>query len=359
MYWLPAILIFPYSILLLKIYRSLLKLKPFYVSSNPSSFISVVVACHNEENNLPSLISQLSLQNYPANLFEVIIVNDRSTDRTAEIANNFCEKSNIKILTNTGIGKKQALRTGILAAKADLIITTDADCRMGKEWIKTIGAFYEMNIPDMIICPVRLELSSGIFGKFQELEFLSLQGVTAGSSFSGEATMCNGANLAFKKEVYLKHSDYLHDEINSGDDIFLLQSLKRGDRSKIFWLESSDALVTTASSPSLLSFLNQRSRWISKVQAYNDKDAIILGIIIIGAIILEISYFIACLFNPGLILILSSVLLLKSVPDFFILFNTSVRYNRKDLMWWFLPSQLIYPFYVLSVVFYSLISRNK
>ncbi len=81
------------------------------------------------------------------------------------IASEFTVSGNVLILNN-GNGKKQALRTGISAAKAELIITTDADCTMGKSWIRTIAAFYEINRPDMIICPVQIKAVRRIFRKF-------------------------------------------------------------------------------------------------------------------------------------------------------------------------------------------------
>ena len=359
MHWLPAILILPYLFLLLKLYRSLLKIKPFNASTQPVTFVSVVVACRNEQKNLLSLLNSIALQNYPDNLFEVIIVDDNSTDKTFEIAEGFNGITNLLTLYNKGKGKKQALRTGITAAKGNLVLATDADCSMGENWIRIIAAFYELNRPDMIICPVQIESIPGFLRKFQELEFLSLQGITAASAISGEATMCNGANLAFTREAYLDHSDNLHDEINSGDDIFLLHSLKKGNRAKILWMESPDTMVTTNSTSTYRSFLKQRSRWISKGKAYKDRYTIVLGIVTFVAVALQISYFIAWLIYPDLIWVFLSIIILKSIPDCLILLNTSRRYGKRNLMKWFLPSQLIYPFYVLSVVFYSLIFRNK
>jgi hypothetical protein len=211
----------------------------------------------------------------------------------------------------------------------------------------------------MIICPVQIESIPGFLRKFQELEFLSLQGITAASAISGEATMCNGANLAFTREAYLDHSDNLHDEVNSGDDIFLLHSLKKENRAKILWMESPDTMVTTNSTSTYRSFLKQRSRWISKGKTYKDRYTIVLGIATFVAVALQISYFIAWLIYPDLIWVFLSILILKSIPDCLILLNTSRRYGKRNLMKWFLPSQIIYPFYVLSVVFYCLIFRNK
>jgi biofilm PGA synthesis N-glycosyltransferase PgaC len=359
MYWLTAILILPYIYILLKIYIGLLKIIPFSGTTNPKTFVSVVVACKNEEKSLPSLLNSISLQDYHSDLFEVLIVNDNSTDKTSDIVTGFRWSGNIRSMDNKAEGKKHALRTGILAARGNLIITTDADCTAGKSWLRTIAGYYEMNDPDLIICPVRIKADRGFFRKFSELEFMSLQGITAGTALSDNGTMCNGANLAFTREAYLTHSDNLHDEINSGDDIFLLHSLKREPDSKILWLESADAMITTESPITLSSFLKQRSRWLAKGRVYKDRYTIILGISTFIAVLLQIGFIIACLITHALIWVLLSLIVLKSIPDLLILMNTTKRYDKRKLMWWFLPCQLIYPFYVLTVFFYSLIFRNK
>ena len=359
MHWLPAILILPYFFLLLKIYRSLLKIKTFNVSTDPVTFVSVVVACRNEQENIPLLLDSIAGQDYPKGLFEVIIVDDNSTDRTSEVASVFTGKGNIIIINNQGKGKKQAIRTGINSSSGNLIITTDADCRMGKRWIRTIAAFYEKHKPDMIICPVQIESGPGFFAKFQELEFLSLQGITAGSVLAGDGTMCNGANLSFTREAYLNLTDNMHFEIASGDDVFLLHSLKKQIQSKILCLESPDIMVTAASSSTVASYLKQRRRWISKGKAYNDKFTILLGIVTFVTIILQVSVLVAGFIDPAFIWVFLTIFLLKSIPDFMILLNTSGRYGRKELMNWFLPAQIVYPFYVLCVALYSIISCKK
>ncbi len=358
MQWLTVILILPYIYFLLKIYRSLLAIKPFGTVPVPSIFVSVVVASHNEEENLPLLLRSLGAQNYPDELFQVIIVNDNSTDKTFETATDFCDIKNLVVINNKGTGKKQAIKTGIEASTGKLIITTDADCQMGERWISTIAAFYAEQKPDMIICPVQFETRPGFFGRFQELEFLSLQGITAGSVQCKKASMCNGANLSFTREAYLNNSENLHNEIYSGDDVFLLHSLKK-NHSPILWLESPDTIVTTKSSTTIGSFLKQRRRWISKGKAYTDSFTILLGIVTFLAIIVQASLLVNGIFYPQSLWIFLTVFLLKSVPDFLILSNTAKRYGKRELLNWFIPSQIVYPFYVLSVVCYSLISNFK
>jgi len=359
MHWLPAILILPYFFLLLKIYRSLQKIEPFSVKNIPSVFVSVVVACRNEEKDLPLLLKNISEQKYPPEKFEVIIVDDNSSDSTNQIASDFKGIQNITVISNQGEGKKQALKSGISLAKGTLILTTDTDCRMGLNWIGSIAGFYETTNADMIIAPVKIEESSGFFGNFQELEFLSLQGITAGTANLGRGTMCNGANLAFKKDAYFKNSENLRFDIPTGDDVFFLHSLKEQHGSKILWLESPDAIVTTSDSASVKEFLNQRQRWLSKGSAYTDINTILLAIVTFVTILLQISIFIAALINEVFIPVFMVCFFMKSVPDYLILQNTVKRYNRKTLINWFIPVQLLYPFYVIVVAGYTVLFPQR
>ncbi len=359
MQWLIVILIFPYLVLLFNIYRGLRKLKHFSFSTDPATFVTIIVSCHNEQENISRLIRSILAQDYPEKLYEVIIVDDHSTDHTHEIASGFSEYGNIHTLYNKGTGKKMAIRTGAEASAGNLIITTDADCTMGNQWLRTIAAFYEKNNPDMIICPVQLIPEKGFFGLFQELEFLSLQGITAGSALNMEGIMCNGANLAFKRATYDNNKDNLHPEINSGDDVFLLHSLKKTTGSKILWLESADAVVKTDAVLTHFAYLKQRKKWISKSLKYTDINTIVLGIItfvtILFQAILTFAGFINIIYMPVFLLFL----LLKSIPDFLILHNTAGRYGRSELLKWFLPAQVFYPFYVITVVLYAILSGNK
>lgn len=184
---------------------------------------------------------------------------------------------------------------------------------------------------------------------------MSLQGITAGTAIAGNGIMCNGANLSFTRDTYLDHMDSLQPGLPTGDDVFLLHSIKKDSGSKIMWLQSSDAIVSTSPSSNLISFMSQRKRWISKWNAYDDRFTILAGILTFAAAFLQLSAFVALLFNISFIRTFLAVIILKSIPDFLILQNTAIRYGKCHLMRWFLPAQLIYPFYVMGVVLYSLI----
>lgn len=351
MEWLLLIIIIPYLCYILSIRIYLSRIKPYTKKKTDPFFISVIIACRNEEERLPSLLESLSKQDYPSGSFEVIIVDDNSTDNTFFTSSRYDKIKNLRILKNTGSGKKAAIRTGVAAASGELIITTDADCTMTGGWIGSIASFYVDKIPDMIICPVKLKGGKGFFQHFQELEFLSLQGITAGTVASGNPVMCNGANMVFTRETFNQNSDSLHDEIPSGDDVFLLHAVKsHGDR-KIMWLESVDSIVTTGTVPSLKAFLRQRTRWISKAGAYTDMHTRVLGTVTFFAVLLQGILLPASIFEVRLVPVFVAVFMLKSIPDFLVLENTTKRYGSTRLLGWFLPSQLVYPYYILVVVF--------
>ncbi len=355
MYWLLILPVLSYFFILLDIFRSLLKAESLSVSEDPAESVSVVVACRNEEENVQALMTCLDSQDYPAEKYEIIIVDDNSCDSTFELASGFNSATKISVLKNKGNGKKHAVRTGVEASSGSLIITTDADCRMGRRWIWIISAFFAEHKPDIIICPVRIKPGQGLLTKFQEMEFIGLQGVTAGTAVAGKATMCNGANLAFSREAYLDNAEYLHDEISSGDDMFLLHSIKKKKGSKILWFGSEDAMVTTKSSPSFISFLGQRRRWISKYKAYDDLHTIILAIVTFVTIFAQITAMVMAFINLLFLLIFLTILLIKSFPDFLLLRHSAAIIGRKKLLWWFIPCQVLYPFYVISVVLYALV----
>jgi biofilm PGA synthesis N-glycosyltransferase PgaC len=359
MQWVLLIILIPYIYLLLKIYNNLYRIKPREPGITPDQFVSVIVACHNEEKDLPYLLHDISMQNYNQELFEVIIVDDHSTDTTYEIANGYTAIRNIKVIKNNNNGKKQAIRTGVAASLGNLIITTDADCRIGENWISTITSFFDQQKPDLIICPVVLESSCGFFHRFQELEYLSLQGVTAGTAERGNPVMCNGANMAFSKESYNKNSGNLHDEIASGDDVFLLHSIKKEPGNKILWLESQNAIVTTRSTNEITSYFKQRVRWISKAGAYKDPFTRVLAIVTFITILLMLFLLFAGLINPVFLPVLLAAFFLKSIPDFLVLRNTARRYNKRSLLGIFLPAQIIYPFYVIAVFFCFLVAKKQ
>ena len=108
---------------------------------NYNDTVSVVVACRNEEKNIKNLIKDIMNQNIDKYRFQMIIVDDHSEDKTLEILYEESEKWNnlhVVCMNDDEIGKKNAIRKGVGFANGDVILCTDADCRVGGEWIQTM-----------------------------------------------------------------------------------------------------------------------------------------------------------------------------------------------------------------------------
>lgn len=333
---------------------------PYYRNSSELTKdcrIAVVIAFRNEEASIGALLNILSRQSYPE--FDLIMVDDHSTDKSCDVINSFREKfQSIKLIHADESGKKAALKEGILAANAELILTIDADCIPGDQWVETMLHFYTDHEPDMIIGAVRYTDSQHMFGRLQQMEFATLVGSAAGAAGAGMPIMCNGANLAFKREEWLNSLCDLHPEIASGDDMFLLQSFKK-KKAKIRFLKSEKALVQTQAATTFGSFLKQRTRWSGKSNAYSDREIIFTGLTVAAISITEFGLIILSIFNISFLLGFIVLFLLKLVAD--IIFFKQIHSFLKLPFSWLLFSflSLLYPFYVTVVLILSVFNPKK
>ena len=246
---------------------------------------SVIVPARNEEANIGNLLNSLQSQTYPNELFEVIVVDDHSTDNTAEIVKSLADtQNNITLIRlqdqQLNSYKKRAIEKGIAASKNEWIVCTDGDCVVPENWLTTYASFIRKKEPVFIAAPVRLVPGISTTGKknnhllyiFQALDFMVLQGITAASVFKKVHSMCNGANLAYKKDVFYEVNGFKGvDDIASGDDMLLMHKIWKKYPKKVNYLKSKETIVETAAAPTWKDFFNQRIRWASKAKHYDDK----------------------------------------------------------------------------------------
>lgn len=323
------------------------------------SVISVIIPMRNEEINIKRLLLDLLKQNYPSKLIEVIVIDDHSTDNSlSEVRTLFSENILLFSLPESLTGKKAALTLGIENAHGDIILTTDADCRVPEFWLSTIACYFDDYSPSLLLSPV-CGISNSFFGDMQALEIYSLQGSTAGAAAIQHAIMSNGANLAFPKNIYHEFR-YLYEEskIQSGDDIFLLHELKRNYPNGIHYLKSKQAAVFTKLSSNPGSFFRQRKRWTSKAKFYTDTDTIVTAVIVFGMNVALFSTIIYGIFLgkffPFLVLFIT-----KSIIDFIFLLRVTSFFGQKRLMWWFPIVQSFYFLYVCLTVFSAFFTSNS
>jgi len=259
--------------------------KPKFNGAVSSTKVTVMIAARNEEERIRYTIDDLLAQDYPKHLTEIIMVDDHSIDKTAQIIRSY-EDRGIKLLQLNedkplNSYKKKAIARAIDLSTGTLMVATDADCRMGPRWLSTILDYYETNNPVMISSPVAYFEERGLFEYLQTLEFSYLIGIGASFIGNGRASTCNGANFAYRKDVFYEVGGFKGiDDLASGDDELLLQKVAVLYPGRIGFLKSSEAIVYTHAKHTLKEFLQQRRRWASKSTKYKDKKVVALAVCI-------------------------------------------------------------------------------
>ncbi len=321
--------------------------------------ISIIIAVRNEEKNIKQLLNSLSIQTYPKDFFEIIIINDHSSDKTLEILENV-RLENLKIieLNDSEIGKKTAIDKGISVASGEIIITTDGDCTFGENWLTTIVSFYEKEKPDMMIAPVTFEKKFGFLNQFQFYDFMALQASTAGACSINIPIMNNGANLIYKKQAYLDLQNATKKELASGDDMFLLINLKK-NKKQIRYLNSFDALVTTKSEHSIPKFIHQRIRWAGKNKNHADVHILTIGLIVFLFNLSLLSTAILAYWLPNVLFPLALLFITKTIIEYILISLAAATFRKKLNIYVFFFFQVFHIIYTSIIPFLSVFSTYK
>ena len=335
----------------------------------PTTKISVLIPARNEEQNIADCLQSIISQSYPAALHEVIVVDDHSTDNTAAVVSSF-NLHNVKLIalkdfvTTKDINsyKKKAIEVAIQHSSGDLIITTDADCIVPPNWLQTIAAFYAEKSPAFIVMPVAVNCSSRFIEIFQALDFMTLQGITGASVNKKFHSMCNGANLAYTKKAFIDAGGFKGiDSIASGDDMLLMHKIFKQTPDAILFLKSKEVIVQTKPMHTLKDFFNQRIRWASKADKYDDKSifAVLLVVYLFNLLLIVlpvIALFKNMVFSIHVytITFITSILewwlfllVIKTITEFFFLFSVAKFFNRQKLLFWFPVMQPLHIVYTV------------
>ncbi|MDK2910874.1 MAG: poly-beta,6-N-acetyl-D-glucosamine synthase [Bacteroidales bacterium] len=308
--------------------------------------VSILIAARNEAHHLPGLLHDLMKVDYPKECLEIIIADDHSSDETAKVASSF---AGIKVIQPDGIqfsfeGKKEALKSVVKISTGEIILFTDADCRVKRGWVKAMVAPFAQPHIHMVAGPVTLDGNP-----LMELEFLSLAGCTGGSIGAGLPIMSNGASLAFRRDTWL-HLSYsaFGNQLSSGDDVFMMMAvIKHKGNSSVAWCHAKEAIVNTPAPNTLGDFFMQRLRWAGKSGHYNYWPSKIVALMVFFT---NLFFFLSILaLMTGIAKPFFMIFLLKSIPDFLLLWEVSGFFSKRRLLWNFLPLQFLYPFYVTTV----------
>ncbi len=367
MIYVAFIICFLYGILILYFSKGIDRLKEIVSDQNKSvTSFSILVPFRNEELSLPGLLESIAALDYPKAQFELILINDASSDSSESIVNSFRKNHptlQLSLIDNkkpSTSPKKDAIQEGITKASNDWIITTDADCVVPKTWLRAFHTIIMAQAPKMIVAPVTYLPKNGFLHKFQLLDFLSLQGITMGSfgmkdKKIGHPFLCNGANLCYTKESFKEVNGFSgNHHIPSGDDVFLLEKMLHKFPNEIQFIKSKDAIVQTSSKDSFLELIQQRVRWAAKTTAYNSFFTKSVGVLVFMTSLSIVSTFILASTGQLPWLHVGFLFVLKFNIDFLLLYKTSQFFEQQEVMKSYFMSSLLHPFYTVLVAIFSL-----
>lgn len=321
--------------------------------------VSVIIAVRNEEANIKNLLTSLLHQTYPKNLFEVVIVDDNSDDKTLQLIEKFkyeITDLNIRVVKSKGQGKKEALKEGFESITNEIIITSDGDCVVGRDWIMNYISFFEENDTQLIFGPVFYYNTKMLVQKIFGIEFATLVASGAGGSGIGLPLMSNGANMAFRKSAFDKIKNKLSGaRFASGDDVFLMHSIAANFGNKsVKFIKNKQSIVETHAPESLMAFFNQRIRWGSKAKAYKSIWPLAVSVVVFVFNFLLGITAILSVFKLWFLAVFVLFVILKFLIDFPLTRNFLRFYNRPINAIMLFPLEFFYPFYIILTAVLSI-----
>jgi len=316
---------------------------------------TVIVAARNEESNIKRCLNSLGMLEYPEGKLEILIVDDRSTDKTGEIIDEFIsERENFrKIIPDEPkgkmVGKVNALATAIRGANGQIILTTDADCAVKPLWVKTIASFYQNDVG--MVDSYTTQLANNSFDGMQAIDFIYLLLVGGGTINLGIPISCIGNNMSFRKKAYDEIGGYEALPFSVTEDFTLLRAIYKLKKYKILFPLEKDVLVTSIPCPDFKSLYRQKKRWAVGG----------LGVPVRGFFIMFWGYVanLAILLTP---LFYSHVWLylvfFKIAIDLFVLYPIHQKMGITKNLKYFFAYQIYYILYVLALPFIVLASRK-
>ena len=252
-----------------------------FVTSTNMPIVSVVVAARNEEENISALLDDFCKQTYPKEKLQIILADDRSTDKTWSIIQEYCNKydnvSSVKIFesSKTMTPKKHALTQAIEKSNSKIIISTDADCRVPPTWVKSIVETFDKET-GVVVGYSKIDTESEkSFDHYQSIDYLALMSANAGTLGWGNAWTGSGQNIAYRRSAFDKINGFnpVADKI-SGDDFYLVQAISKIAKTK--YNTNPNSFVKTKPSANVGKFINQRIRWASNTKKVFNTDYLFL-----------------------------------------------------------------------------------
>lgn len=344
--YLLAFLTLLYSCLIVVLLVGIRRIRDEKVKQQP--LVSVVIAARNEEKNLAACLSSVLHQTYPLPQYEVILMNDNSTDATESIARQFAQDYRnmaVHLVAEDPKlkGKANALAQGIDVARGDIIMITDADCVVPPTWIEETVRRYTPTVG--VMGGMTLQEARNHFEGVQSLDWAYLLGVAASTASLGVPLTSIGNNFSFRKEAYNAVGGYRNIPFSVTEDYMLFQAIITKTDWDYRYPLDPDLLVMSKPCKNFREIVRQKHRW-----GTGGRDMTLSGLLIMA---IGFSLHTALLIAPllGQVTAMLTSLLVKCFFDYAFLHSVLTRVKRINLLNYFYSFQLYYLLYVVALPF--------
>jgi cellulose synthase/poly-beta-1,6-N-acetylglucosamine synthase-like glycosyltransferase len=338
------------------------RLRPPEAREGPVPTVSVIVAARNEAEHLPDLLADLAQQDYPAGRLEIVVADDRSTDGTWDIIQDFERRlprlHGIRIHEPVPFmtPKKYALTRAIEGSTGDIILCTDADCRVPPTWVSSMVRAFREDTGIVVGFSAVIRKPDTRFVRYQALDFLALMAADAGSLGWGRAWSGSAQNLAYRRSYFQAIEGFRPvAQQRSGDDFYLVQAISR--LAGAVFNAAPDSFVRTAPVPTLRAFLSQRVRWASNARDLFRTDRFFL--LFLGTAFCCNAALLSGLLTPALWSVLPAAFSLKFVFDALVIFSGANKFRVMVEPLTFVTWSLVQPVYIPLVGILGLLGKFR
>lgn len=316
---------------------------------------TVIVAARNEEDAIIRCLKGLEKLEYPENKLQIILVDDKSTDKTYELIQNFIEGKPRFLLIRSGKehgdlkGKTNALANGLDMATGEIILTTDADCVPHPKWVKTIGSYYTEGVG--VVNGFTAQVCDSNFTGMQHLDFMMLLSVAAGTINFQWPLSCIGNNMSYLRKAYDEVGGYENLPFSITEDSNLLLAIDRLKKYKLVYPVLKESVVMSLPCYDWKTLIRQKRRW-----GIGGLNSPIKGFIVMSfGFLAHLGMFISPFFFSPLTI---GIILAKIFTDFLFLFGTLKRLGLVSTLKYFLAFEIYYTIYVFLLPFFVIPSQQ-
>lgn len=311
--------------------------------------ISVIICAHNEQDNLAQFLPKILQQNYPH--FEVIVVNDCSSDDTKWVLNSLkVQHDNLKIVDikehiQLKHSKKFALTLGIKAAQYEHLVMTDADCEPQSElWLQEMAGAYSQN-KEIILGYSPYFKHNGFLNKLIRFETTHTAMSYLSYAIKRDAYMGVGRNLSYLKALFFKGKGFnAHMHIKSGDDdLFVNQN---ANKTNVQIAIHPDAHIYSNPKSTWKSYYKQKGRHSGASVLYKKRHQRTLGLQLISAFLFYVMLIAVTIAFPQHWYVPCTAYLIRLIAQYIVFSPIYKKLAVNDLLRWIIILDIFYYFYI-------------